>query len=309
MIKEVTFLAATKNIFLSTVTDSRQIEFPTPTQEICAQEQQVQKECIPSEGNEEPVILTFKEELPESWTRSLETLVPPAYSSVTDTLTQTLKVGEHEDNEIPDDLTQVVTVGEHTKYEAPDSLTQVITVGEHIEYEMPSQDEQPSPSFGVSPMYTKKKNMFFCKICSQPFLKKVELKSHLAVHATESSPKSTNKAFTCLVCGKITDSRSRMICHMRAHSGEKPFSCPICGNKYKLKGHIKEHMRTHTGERPYTCYICGRSFNRSSTMSKHARIKHRENLPFKCMHCSQRFPLLVVLKQHLKMVHDVLFSV
>lgn len=300
------FLAATKNIFLSTVTDSRQIDLPTPTQEVCAQEQQTQKECIPSEANEEPVILPFKEELTEPWTRSVEAPVRPAYSSITDTLTQIVTVGEHEENEMPDSLTQVVTVGEHCEYEAPDSLTQV---GEHLEYKIPSQDDQPLPPFGESPVYTKRKNMLFCNICCQAFLKRVELKLHLAAHATKGLPKSSNKAFTCFVCGRITDTRSQMICHMRTHTGEKPFVCPICGNRYKLKGHMKEHMRTHTGERPYTCYICGKSFNRSSTMSKHARIKHRESMPFKCMQCSQRFPLLVVLKQHMKTVHDVTFSV
>ncbi|XP_044023640.1 zinc finger protein 182-like isoform X1 [Siniperca chuatsi] len=289
--------------------DSRQIDLPPPTQEVCAKEQQIRKECILSEANEEPVILPFKKEPAEPWTRSVETPVCPAYSSITDTLTQIVTVGEHEENEMPDNLTQAVTVGEHGEYEAPESLTQVITVGEHIEYEIPSHDDQPLPSFGVSPVYTKKKNMFFCNICCQPFLKKVELKLHLATHATKSLPKSANIAFTCFVCGRTTDTRSQMICHMRAHTGEKPFACPICGNRYKLKGHMKEHMRTHTGERPYTCYICGKSFNRSSTMSKHARIKHRENMPFKCMQCSQRFPLLVVFKQHMKMVHDVTFSV
>ncbi|XP_074476773.1 uncharacterized protein LOC141758867 isoform X1 [Sebastes fasciatus] len=290
-------------------TDSRQIDLPTPTQEVCAQEQKIEKECIPSEANEEPVILPIKEELTDLWTRSVDAPVCLSYSSITDTLTQIVTVGEHKENGIPDNLTQVVTVGEHDEYEAPDDLTQVVTVGEHMEYGIPSQDDQALPSFGVSPLYTKKNNMFFCNICCEPFLRKVELMLHLAVHETQSVPEPTNQAFTCVICGRITDSRSHMICHMRTHTGEKPFACPICGNRYKLKGHMKEHIRTHTGERPYTCYICGQSFNRSSTMTKHARLKHRENMPFKCMQCSQRFPLLVVFKQHMKTVHDVTFSV
>ncbi|KAI3370338.1 hypothetical protein L3Q82_025119 [Scortum barcoo] len=289
--------------------DSRQIDLPTPTQEVCAQEQQIQKECIPTEANEEPVTLPLKEELTEPCTGSVEAPVRPAYSSITDTLTRIATVGEHEENEMPDDLTQAVAGGDHCEYKAPGSLTRVITVGKHLEFKMPSQVDQQLPPFGVSPVYTKRKNMFFCSICCQPFLKKVELKLHLAAHAADSLPKSSSKVFTCFLCGRVTDTRSQMICHMRTHTGEKPFACPICGNRYKVKGHMKEHMRTHTGERPYTCYIYGKSFNRSSTMSKHARIKHRENMPFKCMQCSQRFPLLVVLKQHMKTIHDVTLSV
>uniref|UniRef100_A0AAQ6IG01 C2H2-type domain-containing protein n=1 Tax=Anabas testudineus TaxID=64144 RepID=A0AAQ6IG01_ANATE len=57
-----------KNIFLSTVTDSRQTNLPRPTQEVCAQEQQIQKECIFREAKEEPVTLPFKEERTELWT-------------------------------------------------------------------------------------------------------------------------------------------------------------------------------------------------------------------------------------------------
>lgn len=113
MIKEVIFRAATKNIFLSTVTDSRQIDLPTPTQEVCAQEQQTPKECIPIKANEEPVILPFKEKLTEPRTTSVERLVRLAYSSVADTLTQIVTVGEHEENEMPDSPSQAVTVGEH----------------------------------------------------------------------------------------------------------------------------------------------------------------------------------------------------
>lgn len=295
------FLAATqKNIFLSTVTDSRQTDLPRPSQEVCAQEQQIQKECVLSEAKAEPVTLPFKEEQTEPWTRSVETL---AYSDITDT--KIVTVGEHEENPLLDSLTQV-TVGEQSEFEAPHSQTQV---GEHMEYEIAPQHDQLLPSFGVSPLYTKKKNRFFCNICCQAFLEKEELKLHLAAHSTNSLPKPPNKEFTCFVCGRITDSRSQMICHMRTHTGEKPFGCPVCGNRYKLKSHVKEHMRTHTGERPYSCYICGRSFNRSSTMSKHARIQHREDMPFKCVQCSQRFPLLVVFKQHMKTVHDITFSV
>ncbi|XP_026200418.1 zinc finger protein 90-like [Anabas testudineus] len=279
--------------------DSRQTNLPRPTQEVCAQEQQIQKECIFREAKEEPVTLPFKEERTELWTRSVETL---AYSNITDT--KIVTVGEHKESQMPESLTQV-TVGERSESEAPQSQTQV---GEHMEYEIPPQHDQLLPSFGAS-LYTKKKTMFFCNICCQAFVEKAELKLHLAAHATNSLPKPTNKEFTCFVCGRITDTRSQMICHMRTHTGEKPFSCPVCGNRYKLKSHMKEHMRTHTGERPYSCYICGRSFNRSSTMSKHARIQHREGMPFKCVQCSQRFSLLVVFKQHMKTVHDITFSV
>ncbi|XP_034023237.1 zinc finger protein 8-like isoform X2 [Thalassophryne amazonica] len=188
-------------------------------------------------------------------------------------------------------------------YSVLDSLTRVVTVGEHTKDDSSSQqDHDPLQSFAASPSYMGRENLFSCNICSQLFVNEAELSLHLSVH-------SSNNTYTCQVCGKVTDSRSHMVCHLRTHTGEKPYYCPICGNRYKLKSHIKEHIRTHTGERPYTCYICGKSFNRCTTMSKHAKLKHKENMPYKCMQCSQRFPLLVMFKQHMKTVHDITFSV
>lgn len=83
---------------------------------------------------------------------------------------------------------------------------------------------------------------------------------------------------------------------MKAHEEEKHLLCPVCGKRYKLK--VKEHIRTHTDERPYTCSICGRGFNTCTTMRKHAKLKHMEDLPYKCI---QRFHLRVGLGRHLKL--------
>ncbi|XP_063765909.1 zinc finger protein 135-like [Eleginops maclovinus] len=232
--------------------DSRQIELPTPTQEVFAQEKQVKTEDIPSEAKQDPSNMPIKEEL----TETVDSPVYQAYSSDTDTLTASVTVGEHEENQMPDNLTPVVTVREH------------------LEYDMPSQDDQPLPSFGVYPPYTKK------------------LELHLATPAETSSPTSSNN----------------MISQTRKHTDEKPYACPICGNRYKMTCHIKEHMRTHTGERPYLCYTCGKSFNRSSNMTKHAQTQHKESKPFKCICCGQRFRLLVVFKRHMKKVHLVKIS-
>ncbi|XP_068170706.1 zinc finger protein ZFP2-like [Antennarius striatus] len=273
--------------------DSIQIDLSTPTQEVCIQEQEVKRKGITTEIKEEPVTPTCKEEWIAPWSGSAEAAVRSSYSGVTD-MAQT---GEREEKQTPNDLTRISRPGHH-EYKAPDGQTQVVTVGDHLEYKTWSEPVQLMPSIGGTT------NIFFCNICRQPFLKKLDLKSHLKAHAAKSSPMFAEKGYICSICGKKTCSRSQMICHMRSHTGEKPFSCPVCGNKYRLKGHVKEHLRTHTGERPYSCYICGKTFNRSSTMSKHARNRHREDTPFKCSHCNQRFPQLLVLKNHMKTVHN-----
>ncbi|XP_060897503.1 zinc finger protein ZFP2-like isoform X1 [Labrus mixtus] len=282
--------------------DASPIDFPTPTQEVCAQEQQTQRECVPSE---EPL----KEEQTESWTRSGGSPGCPAYGSVTGPMTQMVRVGEREENQTRDTLSRAATAGEHSGFPEPDNLIRVVTVGDQFEYEIQSQEEQPLPSYRVFTAYTRKANMFFCNICGKPFGKKEKLKLHIAAHSAKRFPESGNRTFTCSLCGKVTYTKYHMLTHMKSHNNEKPYPCPICGNKYKLKSHVKEHIRTHTGERPYTCYTCGQSFNRSSTLSKHARSKHSENKPFKCVQCELSFPLYIVLKQHMRTVHGYMFPV
>ncbi|XP_068598066.1 zinc finger protein ZFP2-like [Brachionichthys hirsutus] len=276
--------------------DSIQFDLSTPTQEVCVQQELgVKTKCIPTEVREEPVVPACKEEWIEPWSGSVEAAAQSSYSGAADVT----HAGEHEEN-----TTRTVSAEHHDEFEVPDGQARVATVGDHLEYNptshriTASQPDQALPSFG------QRTSFLFCRICRRPFLREVDLKLHLEDHAATRSPSSPEKGYSCAICGKKTCSQSQMICHMRSHTGEKPFSCPVCGNRYRLKGHVKEHLRTHTGERPYTCYVCGRTFNRSSTMSKHARNRHRENTPFKCSHCNQCFAQLLLMKRHKKAVHD-----
>ncbi|XP_029907684.1 zinc finger protein 771-like isoform X2 [Myripristis murdjan] len=179
----------------------------------------------------------------------------------------------------------------------------VTTVGQNAENTTkPEGDEDQVPSSTAGPNCERSKNTYTCTICSQDFLHKIHFLRHTATH-------SRKNRVTCNVCGKTSQTKSDMKRHMKAHTEEKPHKCPICGNRYKLKSHIKEHLRTHTGERPFACYICGQSFNRCTTMSKHARLRHKEYKPYRCPQCDERFPVLVVFRQHMKSIHDVTLAV
>ena len=45
--------------------------------------------------------------------------------------------------------------------------------------------------------------------------------------------------------------------------------CPWCNNEFVRKGNLKEHIRSHKNERPFKCVHCGQTFKWHSSHSYH----------------------------------------
>lgn len=107
--------------------------------------------------------------------------------------------------------------------------------------------------------------LFECDICSQTFLKKPSLVSHMRKH---KNPKPTK----CTVCLKEFRCYAALIIHQTVHSGEKTFKCGQCSKMFSRKYSLQSHMTVHS-DALFECFDCHKQFQRKSTLLTHQHLR------------------------------------
>ncbi|XP_052814307.1 uncharacterized protein LOC128241428 [Mya arenaria] len=133
---------------------------------------------------------------------------------------------------------------------------------------------------------------FVCNICEKKYSRASRLIEHIRSHTGE-------RPFQCEMCGAAFRAAKTLEQHMKVHSGVKPFHCNVCGNRFAQVGNLQRHMRTHTSERPFLCTYCGFAFKEKNHLQGHIRI-HTGEKPYKCTECDQSFAVLSTLNSHVR---------
>ena len=87
----------------------------------------------------------------------------------------------------------------------------------------------------------------------------------------------------CNECNYMTQNKSDLVKHSRAHSKEKPFQCELCDQKFSLKSSLKVHIMSHKGGR-FQCEECAYKAAQKSILLIHL-LTHSGVKPHKCDSC------------------------
>ena len=139
-----------------------------------------------------------------------------------------------------------------------------------------------------------------CEICGKKFKAKQGYNQHLATfhHPNDDSDKP---AYYCEKCGKKYDAEYKLRKHVRESHGEK-INCKICDYS-SVKELMKAHMLKHE-EAKFKCGICGKMLKKKDSLIIHER-EHAGIKPFSCHICGKSFPGQIGLKQHKRLVHQI----
>ena len=97
--------------------------------------------------------------------------------------------------------------------------------------------------------------------------------------------------------------------HMQ-RSYKRPYQCALCFKDYDASIHLAIHFeREHSkGKTLFKCSLCCEYFLDARSLQRHAKIRHKITVPFKCQRCSH-----VVLKEneffsHMMQAHSMRYS-
>ncbi|XP_070566309.1 uncharacterized protein [Ptychodera flava] len=139
-----------------------------------------------------------------------------------------------------------------------------------------------------------------CNECEFSCKFKYRLKEHKAAqHREGKAPtgEKIKKIYACQLCNYVAQYRTKLLRHIRKHTGEKPFACEECGMRFSEKGNLEKHKGRHTTETNFLCEECGKAFRRDINLRMHRRIHKTENL-YECDACDYRCVRKDMLDSH-----------
>ncbi|OXA39269.1 zinc finger protein 888-like [Folsomia candida] len=136
--------------------------------------------------------------------------------------------------------------------------------------------------------------------CDKTYLTKAEVRKHVGRVRSEDPIR-----FRCKLCGKELRSGQGLGQHIATHTTEKSFTCSVCGKGFIHLSNFKQHQLIHQDKatrKEFLCKICPQTFLSRQGVAYHARVFH-ENQKYSCDKCCKKFVTTSTLKRHMAAIH------
>ncbi|XP_022107698.1 zinc finger protein 64 homolog, isoforms 1 and 2-like isoform X2 [Acanthaster planci] len=146
-----------------------------------------------------------------------------------------------------------------------------------------------------------------CSVCEAKYISIENMDAHIALHTVEGSD-----SVKCAECGIIVDDCTKLRAHMKEKHRRllKVYRCELC--KYAGDRHYdyKKHLLTHEDTKPCMCEVCGKLMSTVYNLKVHILRVHatEEQKTVHCQHCDYRCADKIVLKDHMRFQHNLLWN-
>ncbi|XP_063231848.1 zinc finger protein 345-like isoform X2 [Bacillus rossius redtenbacheri] len=131
-----------------------------------------------------------------------------------------------------------------------------------------------------------------CTLCMVRFQSPAELASHMAGHRGNHKKMvkiANSRRFGCSVCLRKFNNEKTWRRHSCSPSEHKLLRCSICSKVFHTEERLAFHKKLHNGAEKNYCEKCSKHFDTESLLYAHCSFAHKEDKPYACGFCKERF--------------------